>query len=163
MPEIERKFLVATIPEGLLQTDSAVRQGYLSIRPVEVRIRSRDGDRHELTVKSVGGLTRTEINVALTAEQFNDLWQLVDGVIEKTRHEVEIAGHVVEVDVYGGKLDGLVIAEVEFDSEQEAASFVPLPWFDQEVTDDPHYRNAALASADKPPNHPFGMSPSGRS
>ena len=152
MPEIERKFVVGTIPEGLLQSGSAVRQGYLDIEPVEVRIRTRDG-RHELTVKSTGGLTRTEVNVGLTAEQFDELWQLVDGVVEKTRHEVALSGHVVEVDVYGGKLDGLVVAEVEFHSEREAASFTPPSWFVKEVTDDPNYRNAALASADKPPNH----------
>ena len=162
MPEIERKFLVAAIPEGLPQPGSVLKQGYLSVEPVEVRIRSSDGDRHELTVKSIGGLTRAEVTVALSAEQFDDLWRLVDGVIEKTRHEVEIGEHVVEVDLYGGKLDGLVVAEVEFQSERAAAAFEPLSWFEEEVTDDPHYRNAALASADKPPNHPFGMTPSER-
>ena len=149
MPEIERKFVVGAIPEGLLQSGSAVRQGYLSIEPVEVRIRSRDG-RHELTVKSTGGLTRAEVNLALTADQFDELWQLVDGVVEKTRHELELSGHVVEVDVYGGKLDGLVVAEVEFHSKREAASFTPPSWFAKEVTEDPNYRNAVLASADKP-------------
>jgi adenylate cyclase len=161
MPEIERKFIVATVPDGLLQRGSTIRQGYLSIEPVEVRIRSSDGETHELTLKSVGGLRRAEVNVPLTREQFDELWPLVHGVIEKARHDIELDGRVVEVDVYEGRLDGLVVAEVEFPSEREAASFVPPPWFAREVTEDSRYRNSALALSEKPPNHPSGMSPGG--
>lgn len=103
-------------------------------------------------------MRRAEVNVPLSAEQFNELWPLVDGIIEKTRHDLEVGGHLIEVDVYGGKLDGLVVAEVEFPSEREAASFVPPSWFAREVTDDGQYRNAALARADERPDHRFGMS-----
>lgn len=151
MPEIERKFTVDEVPKEVLQTPgSAIRQGYLSIEPVETRIRSRDGT-HELTLKSLGGLRRAEVNLPLTPGQFDELWPLVERFIEKTRRAVEIDGHVVEVDVYTGKLEGLIVAEVEFASELEAEGFAPPPWFGREVTDDRRYRNAALALADAPP------------
>jgi adenylate cyclase len=151
VPEIERKFAVEEVPAGVLHTPgSAIRQGYLSVEPVETRIRSRDGT-HELTLKSVGGLHRAEVNLPLTAAQFDELWPHVDRVIEKTRRIIELDGHVVEIDVYIGKLEGLVVAEVEFSSEVEAAGFTPPPWFGREVTDDMRYRNSALALADALP------------
>jgi CYTH domain-containing protein len=151
VPEIERKFAVVEVPEEVLQTPgSAIRQGYLSIEPVETRLRSRD-ETHELTLKSVGGLRRAEVNLPLTAAQFDELWPLVERVIEKTRRVLQLDGYAVEVDVYTGKLDGLVVAEVEFSSEAEAAGFSPPAWFGPEVTDDRRYRNAALALADAPP------------
>jgi adenylate cyclase len=151
MPEIERKFAVEGLPEEVQQSrGSTIRQGYLSIEPVETRIRSRDGT-HELTLKSVGGLRRTEVNLPLTAAQFDELWPFVERVIEKTRRVIDLDGYDVEVDVYTGKLEGLVVAEVEFSSEQDAADFTPPPWFGREVTDDRRYRNAALAIADALP------------
>jgi adenylate cyclase len=152
MPEIERKFLVRDLPAEVRDRSSdRIRQGYLTLEPVEVRIRSRAGRPHELTVKSAGGLSRAEINVPLTPEQFDELWPLVQRSIEKERTVLELAGQSVEVDVYGGKLDGLVVAEVEFDTEGEAQAFMPPAWFDREVTTDARYRNAALADAEAPP------------
>jgi adenylate cyclase len=151
VPEIERKFLVAMIPDELPEPGVKIRQAYLSTDPTEVRVRSSDGDGHELTVKSLGGLTRAEVTVALASGQFEELWSLAQGVIEKTRHDVDVDGHTAEVDVYRGKLDGLVVVEVEFLSEQEAAAFAPPPWFGREVTTDRRFRNAALAAADGPP------------
>jgi len=151
VPEIERKFLVVRIPDELTEPGVEIRQGYLSTEPVEVRVRSTDRDRHELTVKSLGGLTRVEVSVPLAPGQFDELWSLAHGVIEKTRRHVGVGGHTAEVDVYGGKLDGLVVVEVEFPSEQEAAVFVPPAWFGREVTNDRRFRNAALAAADGPP------------
>lgn len=150
MPEIERKFVVDEIPAGILERPDKIRQGYLSIEPVEVRVRSR-GDTHVLTVKSLGGLTRTEVELPLNAAQFDELWPLVQAVLEKQRQIVDLAGLLLEVDVYEGKLAGLVVAEVEFGSEAEAESFVPPEWFGREVTDDSRFRNAALAQADGPP------------
>jgi adenylate cyclase len=150
MPEIERKFTVETVPEQLLGPGSAIRQGYLSVEPVEVRVRSRDGA-HELTVKSLGGLRRAEVNVPLNSDQFDELWPLVTALVEKTRHLVELGGALGEVDVFGGKLVGLVVAEVEFPSEQEARDFAPPKWFGREVSEDSRFRNASLAGAEAPP------------
>jgi CYTH domain-containing protein len=150
VPEIERKFLVARIPDELPERGVEVRQAYLTTEPVEVRVRSSDRS-HELTVKSLGGLTRAEVSMPLASGQFDELWSLAHGVIEKTRRHIDVGGHTAEVDVYGGKLEGLVVVEVEFPSEQEAASFLPPPWFGREVTTDSRFRNAALAVAGGPP------------
>ncbi len=151
MPEIERKFLVATIPDELPEPGMEIRQAYLTTEPTEVRVRSSDGEQHELTVKSLGGLTRTEVSLPLDSRQFDELWSLAQGTIEKTRHQVEVEGGTAEVDVYSGTLEGLLVVEVEFPSEQDAASFLPPPWFGREVTTDGRFRNAALAMADGPP------------
>jgi adenylate cyclase len=146
MPEIERKFLVDGLPEEVRARPAVlIRQGYLSVEPAEVRIRSCNDTSHELTVKSVGGLSRAEVNLPLTPEQFEELWPLVQRSIEKERTRYEVDGGTAEIDVYRGPLAGLVVAELEFSSEVEAAAFVPPLWFGTEVTTDPRYRNAALA------------------
>ena len=150
MPEIERKFKVETLPEDLLGPGSEIRQGYLSVEPVEIRLRARD-DARELTMKSLGGLRRVEVALPLTPEQFDELWPLVTTFVEKSRHLVQLTGALAEVDVYGGKLRGLTVVEVEFASEEEAASFVPPHWFGDEITEDSRFRNAALALAGKAP------------
>jgi CYTH domain-containing protein len=146
MPEVERKFVVDDLPEEVrARPATRIRQGYLCVEPAEVRIRNRDDASHELTVKSVGGLSRAEVNLPLTPEQFDELWPLVQRSIEKDRTLYEVAGGTAEVDVYHGPLAGLVVAELEFPSEAEAAAFQPPSWFGTEVTTDPRYRNAALA------------------
>jgi adenylate cyclase len=150
VPEIERKFKVETLPEDLLGPGSEIRQGYLSVEPVEIRLRARD-DARELTVKSLGGLRRVEVALPLTPEQFDELWPLVTAFVEKSRHLVQLADALAEVDVYAGKLRGLVVVEVEFASEEEAASFVPPDWFGDEITEDSRFRNAALALVGKAP------------
>jgi CYTH domain-containing protein len=150
VPEIERKFKVEALPEHLLGPGSAIRQGYLSIAPVEIRLRAQDAG-HELTVKSLGGLRRVEVALPLTPEQFDELWPLATAFVEKTRHRVGLADGVADLDVYGGKLEGLRVVEVEFDSEERAGSFAPPDWFGDEITNDSRFRNAALAQADKAP------------
>jgi CYTH domain-containing protein len=152
MAEIERKFLAGDLPpEVRAQPATRVRQAYLSIEPAEVRVRSSDDRAHELTVKSVGGLERIEVTVPLTGEQFEELWALATASIEKDRSRYEIESRTAEVDVYGGKLAGLVVVEVEFPTAADAASFDPPAWFGVEVTEDRRYRNSALARADAPP------------
>jgi adenylate cyclase len=149
--EIERKFLVGELPaEAEERAGDGIWQGYLSTKPVEVRIRRRDGT-HELTVKSFGGLEREEVNLPLTVEQFEELRPLVTHSIEKTRTELPLGPNTAEIDVYGGKLAGLVVVEVEFPAEAHAKAFNPPSWFGREVTTDSRYRNAALAEAEAPP------------
>jgi adenylate cyclase len=152
VPEIERKFVVDQLPDEVAAGASEhIRQGYLTIEPAEVRLRSRDDATYELTVKSLGGLSRSEVNLPLTAEQFEELWPLVQRSIEKNRALHEIGGWTAEVDVYHDKLAGLVLVEVEFRSEADAQAFTPPAWFGVEVTEDPRYRNVSLAVADEPP------------
>jgi CYTH domain-containing protein len=139
VPEIERKFVVERLPGDIARgTSQHIRQGYLTLEPAEVRLRSLDDATYELAVKSLGGLRRAEVNLPLTADQFEELWPLVQR-------------GTAEVDVYHGKLAGLVVVEVEFPSETDAQAFTPPAWFGAEVTEDPRFRNVSLAVADEPP------------
>lgn len=145
--EIERKFLLPGLPEGIEPASSAVlRQGYLVAGPDgSVRVRDSDGA-FTLTAKSGSGLAREEVEIAITAGQFEALWPATEGRrVEKHRHRVPAGGLTYELDVFAGSLAGLSLVEVEFASVAEAAAFVPPEWFGAEVTDDGRYTNAALA------------------
>ena len=150
--EIERKFLVAGKPPLAPGAGARVEQGYLVVADdVEVRLRRMD-ERFFLTVKRGTGLTRAEHEVALTAEQFDALWPATEGRrLQKRRFEVALEGLTAEVDVYDGVLAGLVVAEVEFPTENGALGFTPPSWFGPEVTEDRRYGNRALATASEPP------------
>jgi CYTH domain-containing protein/CHAD domain-containing protein len=146
--ERERKFLVAEPPADL-PPGTALRQGYLTTTTAvsAVAVRVRDAGACTLTVKAGTGTERTEIEVPIDRAQFEAAWLLTEGRrISKTRHLVPAGEHVVELDVFHGDHDGLVIAEVEFDSAEALESFTPPAWFGREVSDDPRYANAALAS-----------------
>jgi adenylate cyclase len=146
--EIERKFLVGDLPEGL-DADQGVpiAQGYLATGDdgSEVRLR-RAGERLRLTAKRGAGMVRTEQEVELSADQFEALWPVTEGRrLLKTRHAIPAGEHLIELDVYGGALSGLRIAEVEFASVEAAHAFIPPTWFGREVTDDDRYKNRRLA------------------
>ncbi|HSS58961.1 MAG TPA: CYTH domain-containing protein [Solirubrobacteraceae bacterium] len=147
--EIERKFLVAERPSGLERWPSTtIEQGYLAVTGdgPEVRVRRRDG-RAYLTVKSGGGRVRVEEEIEIEPDRFERLWPLTEGLrIEKTRYEIDGGdGLVIELDVYMGDLAGLVVAEVEFASEEAADGFAPPGWLGPDVTDDVRYKNQLLA------------------
>jgi len=146
--EIERKFLVAQLPTGLLSAPSAhLRQGYLLVAPDgSARLRDADGA-CTLTVKSGSGLVRAEYEIAITRDQFGALWPATaGGRLEKRRYRMPADDLTFEIDVFEGDLDGLKLVEVEFLSEAAASAFVPPAWFGTEVTDDPAYTNASLAT-----------------
>lgn len=107
----------------------------------------RRAEQAVLTVKSSGARTRVEEELEIEPDRFERLWPLTEGRrIEKTRYEIDAdGGATIELDVYGGALDGLVVAEVEFDSESDADGFVAPDWFGREVTDDGRYKNQWLA------------------
>ncbi len=147
--EIERKFLVAEVPGALDDHPSeAIEQGYVAVeRSVEVRLRRRGG-RALLTVKSGAGRVRVEEEFEIDDRRFESLWPLTEGRrVTKTRYRLPAAGGdlTIELDVYSGDLDGLVVAEVEFESGSAADAFEPPDWFGAEVTDDTRYANRALA------------------
>ena len=147
--EIERKFLVAEPPSDFGRWPStAIEQGYLSIDDdgTEVRVRRRGG-RTWLTVKSGAGRVRVEEEIEIEPERFERLWTLTEGRrIEKTRYELDAGdGLILELDVYTGDLEGLVVAEVEFDSEEAAEAFTPPGWLGPDVTEDARYKNQRLA------------------
>jgi adenylate cyclase len=112
----------------------------------EVRVRRRDANAW-LTVKSGGGRARVEEEIQIDGERFERLWPLTEGRrIEKTRYEIPVGDDlVIELDVYAGDLDGLVIAEVEFDSEEAAEGFAAPDWLGPDVTEDVRYKNQRLA------------------
>jgi adenylate cyclase len=152
--EIERKFLPPRLPDDIERHPSAqVEQGYLAIGEdgVEVRIR-RSGDRRLLTVKGAGDMRRVEEEIEIDERRFQALWPLTAGRrVEKRRHRIDVGdGLVVELDVYGGALAGLLTAEVEFSSEDAARSFEPPDWLGPEVTADQRYKNRRLAIAGLP-------------
>jgi CYTH domain-containing protein len=128
---------------------TAIEQGYLAIGAdgTEVRVRRRDGERAVLTVKSSGGRSRVEEEIDLEPDRFERLWPLTEGRrIEKTRYEIPVGDDlVIELDVYGGELEWLVVAEVEFGSDAAADGFDPPSWVGREVTDDARYKNQRLA------------------
>jgi adenylate cyclase len=149
--EIERKFLASAIPDEAGEGTPVV-QGYLPLATddSELRVR-RKGDATVLTVKYGRGLSRGEDEVPISTEAFAALWPLTEGRrIEKTRYEVPHAGAVIEVDEFGGELEGLLLAEVEFDSVGASERFDPPGWLDREVTDDPRYGNRTLAERGRP-------------
>ena len=151
--EIERKFLVAHGPSGLERYRSAqIDQGYLAAdAEAEVRVRRID-EQGFLTVKRGSGRDRLEEEIEITAQQLEALWPATEGRrLEKRRFYVPLDGLTAEVDVYGGPLDGLITAEVEFESVADSEGFDPPPWFGEEITGDPSYANQALAKGGKPP------------
>jgi CYTH domain-containing protein len=144
--ERERKYLLAEAP-AFSGPGVRLRQGYLAIDgSVSVRVRESGEAGWTLTVKAGRGSVRTEIEWPLTAEQFDAAWGQTRGRrIHKTRHHIPLGEHTVEVDVFHEDLDGLLLAEVEFDSDHALATFQPPAWFGSEVTDDGVYTNSSLA------------------
>lgn len=144
--EIERKFIVSRLPAGLDECPSHnILQGYITEggSSPEVRLRQKD-ERYYLTVKGGAGLVRSEYEVPITASQFSELWPITLGRrLEKRRYDLPGG---IELDVYDGKLRGLLIAEAEFESEEAANSFTSPTWFGKEVTEDDSYKNQTLAS-----------------
>lgn len=147
MLEIERKFLVRRMPEDLEQCSRfAIAQGYLVPNgEIEVRLRRQNED-HWLTIKRRTGLVRDEVNLPLSAPQWEELWPLTLGKrLTKRRYEVPLGEYTVEIDIYDGKNEGLVVAEVEFPSEEAAMAFQPPEWLGEEVTGRREYSNPLLA------------------
>ena len=147
--EIERKFLLDALPEGLEpRRADRIEQGYLAIGAdgVEVRVRRRAG-KSTLTVKSAPGERRVEEEIPIDDRRFESLWRLSEGRrVSKTRHLVVLGpGLTAELDVYDGPLEGLLTVEVEFPSLEASAAFVPPPWIGRELTGDPRYANQSLA------------------
>lgn len=143
--EIERKYLIKKLPENLESFPHRhLEQGYLCVGPV-VRIR-KDDDRYELTYKSGGMMVREEYNLVLTKEAYEHLKKKIDGrLISKKRYMIPYENHTIELDIFENNLAPLVLAEVEFDTESEANSFIPPEWFLKDVTFDRRYHNSYLS------------------
>jgi len=148
--EIERKFLVRQLPHNLADFPHVeIAQGYLAIAPGGVQVRLRKaGEKHTLTYKRNDGAVREEREIELTAEQFDVLWPATQPKrLTKTRYDVPFDSFTIEIDVYSGRHQGLVVAEVEFADEAAAKAFQPPPWLGEDVSHHPRYSNQLLASS----------------
>lgn len=143
--EIERKFLIKELPENLEQYDyHLIEQGYLSTNPV-VRVR-REDDTYYLTYKGKGLLAREEYNLPLNEESYAHLLKKADGnIIKKRRYLIPYDKFTIELDEFSDPFAPLLMAEVEFDSIEEANSFVAPEWFGKDVTNDSNYQNSTLS------------------
>lgn len=146
--EIERKFLLKRMPDGLTSyLHEEISQGYLALEKggVQVRLRQK-GSAFSLTYKRGDKTAREEREIRLSAEQFEMLWPATEGRrLQKIRYDIPWREFVIEVDVYTGRHDGLVVAEVEFEDEQTCRDFVPPDWLGEEVTGKSRYSNVAMA------------------
>lgn len=154
--EIERKYLIedpGKLPPNYQDFPfHEIEQAYLCTNPV-VRIR-REGEQYYLTYKGKGLLAREEYNLPLTKEAYEHLLPKADGIIlqkrriniplirdSSPRHELTI-----ELDIFSGEYQGLILAEVEFPSIEEAERFTPPEWFGRDVTFSGEYQNSRLSA-----------------
>ena len=148
--EIERKFLVNGVDWKALAKGTSYRQGYLnSVKERTVRVRTID-DKGFLTVKGITtGATRSEFEYEIPAADADAM--LTDlcekPLIEKNRYKIQTGPHIWEIDEFFGENQGLLVAEVELTSEEQA--FEKPGWVGEEVTGDPRYFNSNLIK------HPF--------
>lgn len=142
--EIERKFLVVS-DAWRTHNPEYICQGYLNHdkhRTVRVRIK---GNAAFITIKGKStGATRSEFEYPIPVDDAKQLMTLCEKPpVEKYRHTIEFEGSTWEVDEFLGENQGLLLAEIELDAEDQA--FSRPPWLSHEVTDDPRYYNANLA------------------
>ncbi|MFH4965978.1 CYTH domain-containing protein [Gaetbulibacter sp. M235] len=148
MIEIERKFLVKSLDfkqEALKKT--RIIQGFLNTdKKRTVRIRLNE-DKGFITVKGQSdneGLTRFEWEKEISKHEAESLLKLCEpGVIDKTRYEIKVEKHIYEVDVFHGDNEGLIIAELELEHENEV--FTKPNWIGEEVTGNIKYYNSQLS------------------
>ena len=150
MQEIERKYLTADESwRGEVVRSLRIAQGYICSRRVTARVRICD-DKGMLTFKSKshdGGLSRFEWEREVPLGVVERLLARCEGVVDKVRHIVEYEGHTFEVDEFKGDNEGLIVAEVELSSADEAV--VLPPWIGDEVTGERCFYNSFLIK------HPF--------
>ena len=141
--EIERKFLISELPENLEQYPCRlIEQGYLNTDPV-VRVR-RDDSACYLTYKGKGLLAREEYNLPLTEEAYRHLIRKADGrIITKRRYMLPCGPYTIELDLFSSP-EKLILAEVEFPTEEAALAFTPPSWFGEDVTGDSRYHNCNM-------------------
>ena len=145
--EIERKFLVRGDFRPFVSRSFRITQGYLCAsteRTVRIRIKA---DKGFITIKGKTGntgISRFEWEKEITKEEAENLLLLCQkGMIDKMRHEVEFDGKIFEVDEFFGENEGLLLAELELQSEDE--SYTKPDWLGTEVTGDRRYYNSYLS------------------
>lgn len=149
--EIERKFLLNDFVKQIILSNKLqphqLKQYYVKVGDVEERYRRQD-DLYFHTIKRRvdDGLQRDEIETECTQDDFEaNKHHIVGDIIEKDRHVLPYGGYKIEIDIYRGALEGLIIGEVEFPTKEEADAFIPPDFFGIEITWDKRYKNQSLA------------------
>ncbi len=145
--EIERKFLIKNdLWRELVISSADLKQAYIAnLANATVRVRIAD-DKAFLTIKGpTVGISRDEFEYAIPVEDAEAMLRMRSNgvVIEKTRYKVRYINHIWDVDIFYGENDGLKLAEVELQTEDEG--FHLPEWIGAEVTDDRRYANSHLA------------------
>lgn len=145
--EIERKFLLKGDFMPFVVNHFDIKQGYLCAekkRTVRVRVK---GDKGYITIKgesNENGFSRFEWEKEIERPDAESLLELCDAyMIDKTRYEIPVEGKIFEVDVFHGVNEGLVLAELELQSETD--TYATPDWLGEEVTGDERYYNAYLS------------------
>tara|TARA_B100001142_G_C13914775_1_gene493078 strand:+ start:49 stop:513 length:465 start_codon:yes stop_codon:yes gene_type:complete len=145
--EIERKYLVKSPPLHLAEKRLHIKQGYIvNDQKQVIRIREK-GDEYFLTIKGNQiGISRLEYDFPISKKDANELISNFcrDTIIEKTRHYLRFKDHIWEIDEFHKKNQGLVVAEIELNSENE--NFELPSWVEKEVTLEKKYYNMNLAT-----------------
>ena len=145
--EIERKYLVKSPPLHLAEKRLHIKQGYIvNDQKQVIRIREK-GDEYFLTIKGNQiGISRLEYDFPISKKDANELISNFcrDTIIEKTRHYLRFKDHIWEIDEFHKKNQGLVVAEIELNSENE--NFELPSWIEKEVTSEKKYYNMNLAT-----------------
>ena len=143
--EIEKKFLIKHIPYNQIEYSHKITQGYI-VRDQKKVIRVREkGDEFYITIKGNNiGISRLEFEYKIPEKDANDLFQnfCEKGVIKKTRHYVHFKKHLWEIDEFHDQNEGLIVAEIELNSENE--KFQIPNWIFKEVTTQSKYYNINL-------------------
>lgn len=170
--EIEKKFTVCRLPDNLERYEfHLIEQGYLNVHPA-IRVRQED-DHYYMTYKGMDGvIAKEEYNMELDKASYDHMLKKADGnIITKKRYIIPINedafskeyleshgsdakafvdGEIkIELDVFEGFFEGLVIAEVEFPSVEAANNYKPAPWFEKDVSGQKRYSNAQLSTLEK--------------
>lgn len=163
--EIERKFLLKSIPENLESRPfHLIEQAYLCTDPV-VRIRRQDNE-YYMTYKGTGMMSREEYNLPLNKEAYEHLLPKADGnVISKKRYLIPLsdeeidpeclsllngASLTIELDEFAPPFAPLLLAEIEFPSKEAANAFQMPAWFSEDVTQDIRYHNSYMSRQNEP-------------
>ncbi len=150
--EIERKYLIHHVPFDLADYDfHMIEQAYLCTEPV-VRIR-REDDNYYMTYKAKGLMIREEYNLPLTEESYAHLLPKSDGnIISKKRYQIPYndtsGNYIIDLDIFSDVFEGLMLAEVEFETIEAAQAFIPPEWFGEDVTFSSKYHNSTLSCLD---------------
>ena len=143
--EIERKYLVINDSwKTDIQGIFSIKQGYLNLEPESnVRVRVKD-DKGYLTIKGEpNNISRQEFEYEIPIEDAEKILTLCQSpIIEKVRYEILIEDHIWEIDEFSGKNQGLIIAEIELTSEEQA--YEKPKWLGKEVSNNPDYYNLSL-------------------